>query len=148
MIKFAEANALFIRAQSSHWIEVANLRQLATELQKTKRWDWRWKLITGMRIASPLAVIMSASAGAAVSIEGTAKALEEFGLGSLGSETDLSITGDAALKMIGAKGPFLLELVRILPFLGPARAAGSTGNLELDPYVVVSPELFVEDDDE
>jgi hypothetical protein len=143
-VRFAADDSLFIRAHESRWIELAHVREVADALRKTNRWDFSWKIVAGLRTASSLSVLMGAEAGCSVKIEGSADALQQLNVGTLKTGTDVRVSGSAALKVIGAKGPFLLDLIRVRRFFG-----GATRNaapIPTEPFEPVSPEDVTEDD--
>jgi hypothetical protein len=100
-------------------------------------------------MALPATILMYSSANSVLRIEAHVETLEQFKSGALQGHAGLKMSGEAALKIIGAAGPFLLDLIHLPRFFGTVGRGGivETG-LPKEPYIAVEPNLHVLDDPE
>lgn len=115
-ITFESENSLFVRAASSRWAQIANLYDLAGGLQVDPWWDFSWRLVSGVRSAASLAVLLSTQAGARAEVQGDVPALQQFQLGQVGLKGGVSVSSQGAFSITGGDGPFLMSLVQIRKF--------------------------------
>jgi hypothetical protein len=142
-ISFARENSLFVRAVNSRWTQVANVHDLAGRLQEDDRWDFDWRFVAGVRDAESLVVLLSTQAGASVSVQGEAPALQQFQVGAASAGTGVSVTAKGAFSYTGGECPLLTQLVKVRRFpLWRSAVKYSTGagvGMTLDPFVEVDP---------
>jgi hypothetical protein len=142
-ISFARENSLFVRAANSRWTQIANLRILAGILQEDERWEFRWRLVVGLREADSLIVLLSTQAGARVLVQGEAPALQQFQLGAVGARAGVSITGGGTYNVTDIAGPLLMQVVKIRRFpLWRSAVKYSTGEMAgvaIEPFVELDP---------
>jgi hypothetical protein len=145
--EFAQERGLFLRAADSYTIQISNLNNLAGELSRQGHWKFHWKVITEIRIASNAVILMGRSANSTVKVEASVDALERFKLGKLKADAGLNMTGEVGYKIIGVRGPLLVDLVRVRRFWGNA-VRQFDGVVAKEPYERVSAGLEIEDDRE
>lgn len=133
-IKFARQNSLYLKSCSTYTDDISNLESICTLLREAKRWDYSWVMVSGIRNAANLALVLAASDSSTVTLKGSVEALKSFELGDLKLDSGIVVSGDAAYRTLGASGPLLLKLVKIRRFFkGISRAAG-VGNLPIKAY--------------
>jgi hypothetical protein len=118
--KFAHERGLFLRAADSFTISISNLEQLASELSALPDWKFHWKIVSEIRVASSAILLMGRTANTKVKIEASVDAIEQLMLGKLAASAALNIAGEVGYKIIGARGPLFLDLIRVRRFFGGA----------------------------
>lgn len=145
-ITFAREKSLFVRAGESSWVQIANLREVAEALAKTKRWDFGWRLVTGVREAGSLLVVINRSRGSRVVVSGSVDALEQLKLGQLRLDGSVQISGDVEHKYAGMNSPFLVSLAKIRRFAIFGRVKHALGEGEIpEPYEELDPRAELDD---
>jgi hypothetical protein len=145
--KFAQERGLFLRAADSYTIQVDSLYNLAADLSRMPEWKFHWKVIAEIRIAPSAIILMGRAANSTVKIEASVDALEQFRLGKLKADAGLNMTGEVGYKVIGVRGPLLVDLIRVRRFWGNA-IRQLDGVDAKEPYERVSTAVETEDDSE
>jgi hypothetical protein len=139
-IGFSRGDAVYMRASRVRTSEISNLRSVTEDLRRDLNWNYDWTLVSNVSTAGRLSLILSVAANTEVSVIADARALRAFNLGAAEASAGLTVVGEAALKMVGAKGPVLFDLVRLRRLLGGTRRAALPGGLALEPYERLVPE--------
>ena len=145
-LKFTSSGGLFIRSAHSYTREIINLGEIATSLRRHPQWEFRWKIVSVVRIVSTATVLMSNSRDTAVRVEGRVDAIEHLQLGNLKSNSGLSFSGAVGYERLGVTGPLLIDLIRIRRFFGNPQRAMSSHSLSDEPFEPVPADLHVVDD--
>lgn len=124
-ISFDDAYSFFIIAAESMWRTASNVDEVAKNLQQADNWDHAHFIITNVFLCNNLILLMSTTDASTIQISADAKLLTSFQKAKIKSSSKLSITGDAALKVIGVKGAFLVDTIRIRRFFGGYKFASS-----------------------
>lgn len=140
-IEFGSENSLYVKSASTASEEIGNLNAICTKLRACKGWDFSWVVVSSIRKATNLAMVLGASKSSKVSLKGSIDALKAFDTGQIASESGLVVSGEAAYKCLGATGPLLLNLIRMRRILGGITKAASPGTLAIKPYEDVDPAL-------
>jgi hypothetical protein len=149
-LQFKEEHGIFITALRSRVIEISELRELGLKLRKSEQWDFNWKFVAQLRDVRPGTIIMGSSAGTTLKIEGASDVLQQFNIGALNGTAGITLTGNAALQVVGINGPILLELCYLPLFFGgdPKQAAVQGDILPDEPYARLGTGPAIPDDEE
>ncbi|MFT3912388.1 MAG: hypothetical protein QM737_23375 [Ferruginibacter sp.] len=115
-ISFENAFSLFIRTNNSVNSNIANLNEVCKQLRTIKQWKFKWCFVVGIKAADNSIILMNSKANSNILIEGSAAAITKFSNVTINSKHKIEISGDAALKYVGIKGPFLMVLVQLNRF--------------------------------
>ena len=85
---------------------------------------------------------MNTQNASSITVSGETKLLDNFQQAKLKSKNSISITGDAGLKIIGAKGAFLIDVIKLRRFFGGYKYATDTGELPMAIYDNLDPKFF------
>jgi hypothetical protein len=133
-ISFERANSVYLRAARVTTDEITNLDAVCDTLRRRQRWDFGYVLVSKVTTASKLSLILSATERAEISVQASADVLKAFDSGNAAGNANIAISGDAALKVVGASGPFLFDCVRLRRILGGVKRGAQPGGLAIKPY--------------
>lgn len=112
-IKFADASAMYIRADDLEISEIEDLLPVASALRAHPQWRMRYRVIHRLWTARGGTFITSETSDAQIEFAGSVAALQAFraGRGALG--LTVARTSGVGLDLIGRTGPVALGLFRV-----------------------------------
>ncbi len=138
-IGFESGDAVYLRAARLSTTHINNLRVMTEDLRAKAGWQFEWAIVSGVTSADRLSVILAERANSEVSVVGDVSALKAFEIGQAKAGGEVSVEGEAGLKLVGADGPVLVDLVRLRRILGGTRRAALPGAIPLLPYEEIAP---------
>jgi hypothetical protein len=115
-VHFESAFSLFVRADQSRVVSMANVQRVATQLKQAVGWKRRefcW--VSSVRVAKSLVLLMNTSASSSIRLQGDPGELVKLAAGQVSGSASASfkVTGDAGLRSFGGGGAVYVDLMRI-----------------------------------
>jgi hypothetical protein len=136
-VHFETAFSMFVRADQSHVVSMANAGRVGNQLKSAVGWKKKYCWVSSVRVAHSVVLLMNTRGSSSIRLEGDPGALGEVAAGKISGSASASVTvtGDAGLRYLGGAGAIYVDLMHHA-FLGgtePQRADadGAYGEAEV-----------------
>lgn len=113
-LSFANAYSLYVLAADSIVSSIENVAEVARQLRYHPRgWRSNHVLVVSARMTPSLILLMNSSIQSSIVLTADAGTLASFQGGRIAAGANLTVTGDAGLKCLGANGAVYVDLDRL-----------------------------------
>jgi hypothetical protein len=125
-VHFETAFSMFVRADLSHVVSMANVARVGNQLKSAVGWKRKYCWVSSVRVARSFVLLMNTRGSSSIKLEGDPGALAEVAAGKISGEASASVTvtGDAGLRYFGGAGAIYVDLMHhtLLGGTDPKRA--------------------------
>lgn len=93
--------------------EITNINAVAHKLKDEPQWERKFRVVSAIYVGTDCAIISSKAANSRIELSGTAKALQQFDLGSVSASIQVSSKEEIGLEIVGRKGVVGLGMFKL-----------------------------------